>query len=47
MNAKKLGLVLMVVAMLGIGFAQSSFKGIGTPVPKPVPPTCDSDALCW
>lgn len=47
MNAKKFGLVVLVVAMLGIGFAQSSFKGIGKPLPKPVPTSCPSDLLCW
>jgi hypothetical protein len=47
MNAKKVTILVLVVAVLGIGFAQNSFKGIGQPLPKPVPPTCDSDMLCW
>jgi hypothetical protein len=47
MNAKKLGFVIMIVAILGIGFAQGSFKGIGTPLPKPAPTSCPSDMLCW
>jgi hypothetical protein len=46
MNAKKVGILVLVVAMLSIGFAQP-FKGIGKPLPKPVPPTCPSDMLCW
>jgi hypothetical protein len=47
MNAKKLIIVIIVVATLGIGFAQSSFQGIGKPLPKPVPTSCPSDMLCW
>lgn len=47
MNAKTFGLVVMVVAILGIGFAQNSFKSIGKPLPKPVPTSCPSDMLCW
>ncbi len=47
MNARKLGLVLIVVGILSIGLAQNSFKGIGKPLPKPVPTSCPSDLLCW
>jgi hypothetical protein len=47
MNAKKVGLALMIVALLSIGFAQNAFKGIGKPLPKPIPTSCPSDLLCW
>jgi hypothetical protein len=47
MNVRKAGILLMVITLLSIGFAQNPFKGIGKPLPKPVPPTCDSDMLCW
>jgi hypothetical protein len=47
MNVRKAGILLMVITLLSIGFAQNSFKGIGQTLPKPVPPTCDSDTLCW
>jgi hypothetical protein len=46
MNVKKAGILLMVTALLSVSFAQP-FKDIGKPLPKPVPPTCDSDMLCW
>ncbi len=46
MNAKKVGMLVLVIAMLSISFAQS-FTGIGKPLPKPVPPICDTDMLCW
>jgi hypothetical protein len=46
MNAKKLGILVLVLTMLSLGFA-SPLKGIGKPLPKPVPPTCPSDLLCW
>jgi hypothetical protein len=46
-NTKKLGLALMIIAMLSIGFAQGSFKGSIKPFPKPVPNSCPSDMLCW
>jgi hypothetical protein len=46
MNAKEVGMLVLVVAILSTGFAQS-FSGIGKPLPKPVPPTCDTDMLCW
>lgn len=47
MKAKKLGLALIIVALLGMGFAKNSFTGIGQPLPKPVPTSCPSDMLCW
>jgi hypothetical protein len=47
MNAKKVGLALVIVALLSVGFAQNSFKPIGKPLPKPVPTSCPSDMLCW
>ncbi len=47
MNAKKIGLALIIAAVLSIALAQSPFKGLVTQLPKPVPPTCPSDLLCW
>jgi hypothetical protein len=47
MNAKKVGLALIIVSLLSVGFAQNLFAGIGKPLPKPVPTSCPSDMLCW
>jgi hypothetical protein len=47
MNAKKVGLALVIVALLSVSFAQNAFKPIGKPLPKPVPTSCPSDMLCW
>jgi hypothetical protein len=47
MNAKKIGILALIVAVLSIGVAQNSFKGIGKPLPKPAPTSCPSDMLCW
>jgi hypothetical protein len=47
MNPKKVGIFVLIVALLSIGFAQNSFKGIGKPLPKPVPTSCPGDMSCW
>jgi hypothetical protein len=46
MDARKIGLV-MLVALLSLSLAQNQWTPIGEPLPKPVPPVCPSDVLCW
>jgi hypothetical protein len=46
MKAKTIGLMVLVVAVLSIGFAGGLPSGIGK-LPKPPHPTCQRDLLCW